>query len=424
MSRDLTLTIVDGVKVVVPDRLDHATPYILQEQGDWFEDEIRFLRKAMQPGQRAVDIGANYGLYTLSIAKSVGPEGHVWAFEPAGRTHAYLTQSVRANRFTQVTVERSAVSDRIGTGHLAVGDHPELNALAAGGASGTEEVPLVTLDERMETLGWSSIDFLKIDAEGVEHAILAGGRRFLERLSPVVQVELRTGATHDLSLMQALQSLGYRPHRVVPGLDMLVPLDPSATPDQFVLNAICCRPDRAAELARRGLLVDSASLPTAPDGDPVAMYRRSREASRPGVERLALLQASLAALRRHVSTSPPDMNLATAACAARDAGERMLALDHLSRLADALAKGEVPGLSGDFTLPCERYAFVAAGKRRREWALACVVEEIERLFQFSSFYDPQPAVHRLQLLKQLGFLGPEMSRRLQLLKRRHAQQNG
>ena len=46
MSRDLTLTIVDGVRVVVPDNLNHATPYVLQEQGDWFEDEIRFLGPA------------------------------------------------------------------------------------------------------------------------------------------------------------------------------------------------------------------------------------------------------------------------------------------------------------------------------------------------------------------------------------------
>lgn len=424
MTRDVTLTIVDGVRVVVPDRFDHVTPFVLQEQGDWFEDELRFLRKAMRPGQRAVDIGANYGLYTLSVAKAVGPQGHVWAFEPATSTHAFLTRSVQANRFSQVTVERSAVSDRLGTGHLAVGKAPELNALSSAEAGGTEEVPLVTLDERMDTLGWTSIDLLKLDAEGVEHQILAGGQRFLRTLSPLVQVELRTLATHDISLIEALAAMDYRPYRVVPGLDLLVPLDPAAKPDQFLLNALCCREDRARDLRSHGRLVDPDALPTVEDGEPETLYRRSRESDRPAPDRLALLQSALARSKARAAGGSVDMSLTTLACAARDAGERMLAVDTLSRLVHALVRGEVPGMAGNFVLPCERYARVPSGKDRRAWALACVAEGLENIFHFSAYYDPQPAVHRLQLLKQLGFLGPEMSRRMQLLKRMHAQQTG
>ena len=424
MSRDLTITLVDGVKVVVPDRFDHVTPFVLQEQGDWFEDEIRFLRKAMRPGQLAVDIGANYGLYTLSLAKAVGPQGHVWAFEPAASTHAFLTRSVQANRFTQVTVERSAMSDHAGTGHLAVGTAPELNALAASGAAGTEEVPLVTLDDRMEALGWTAIDFLKVDAEGVEHAILAGGQRFLRAMSPLVQVELRTDAAHDISLIEALERLDYRPHRVVPGLDLLVPLDAAAQPDQFLLNALCCKADRAAELAAQGRLVLPEALPAIEPADPETLYRRSRESGRPPAERLALLQAALAGAKSRAATGTLDMSLTTLACAARDAGERMLAVNVLIQLMRALMEGPVAGMDGPFVLPCERYLRVSPGKRRREWALACVVEGAENIFHFSAYYDPASAVHRLHLLKQLGFLGPEMSRRLQLLKRLHAQQQG
>ena len=46
------LTIVDGVRVVVPDSLDMITPYVLREQQDWFEDEIKFLRRLLQPGDK------------------------------------------------------------------------------------------------------------------------------------------------------------------------------------------------------------------------------------------------------------------------------------------------------------------------------------------------------------------------------------
>ena len=422
MSRELTLTIVDGVRVVVPDNLNHATPFVLQEQGDWFEDEIRFLRRAMRPGDKVVDIGANYGLYTLSIARTVGATGHVWAFEPATRTHAFLTRSVQANRFTNVTVERSAMSDHVGTGHLALSDQPELNALTQDGNASTEQVPLVTLDERMQTLGWSSIDFLKLDAEGAEQAILDGGRRFLTELSPLVQIELRTESTVNLSLLQTLRDLDYQPYRVVPGLGVLVPLDLSTAPDPYLLNALCCRPDRAAELAARDLLLDPAALPAVEPMDPDLMYRRSREPARPMRERLALLLASLRLLKERAAQQPGHMSGATLVCAARDAGERSVACEQLITLLTGLLEGHPPGLADDFTLPCDRYAKLPAGSRRRDWALACVTEALEQLSWMSSCYNPPAAMARLQMLERLGFLGPEMSRRLGLLKRREAQQ--
>ncbi len=77
MISTTTLTMVDGVRIVVPDSVNLITPYVLMEQQDWFEDEIKFLRCLLQPGQKVIDIGANYGVYTLSMAQVVGPEDRV-----------------------------------------------------------------------------------------------------------------------------------------------------------------------------------------------------------------------------------------------------------------------------------------------------------------------------------------------------------
>ena len=82
MTRTSTLEIAGGARVVTPDSVNLITPYVLYEQQDWFEDEIGFLRRLLLPGQQAIDVGANYGVYTLSIAKVIGPTGTVWAFEP------------------------------------------------------------------------------------------------------------------------------------------------------------------------------------------------------------------------------------------------------------------------------------------------------------------------------------------------------
>jgi hypothetical protein len=43
MTSTATLTLVDGVRVVVPDSLHLITPYVLLERQDWFEDEIKLV---------------------------------------------------------------------------------------------------------------------------------------------------------------------------------------------------------------------------------------------------------------------------------------------------------------------------------------------------------------------------------------------
>ena len=171
----VTLPLIDGTRAVVPDSLNLITPYVLREQQDWFEDEIKFLRKLLQPGQQVIDIGANYGLYSMAMAKVIGAQGKLWAFEPASTTAAFLAQTIAANGFAHVTLENSALSSAPGTAHLSLNDNSELNELVRDGkpAPGqTEEVPLTTLDLCMQRYGWTDIAFMKIDAEGEEANIL------------------------------------------------------------------------------------------------------------------------------------------------------------------------------------------------------------------------------------------------------------
>ena len=80
------------------------TTFILQEQHDWFEDEIGFVRQLLTEGDSVIDIGANQGVYALSMAKIVGPAGKVWAFEPTNSTAIFLANGIRANGFSQGSV--------------------------------------------------------------------------------------------------------------------------------------------------------------------------------------------------------------------------------------------------------------------------------------------------------------------------------
>ena len=58
----------------------------LRPFGFWEGHETLAICKSVKRGQVALDLGANIGYHTLLLAKMVGPEGRVAAFEPESET--------------------------------------------------------------------------------------------------------------------------------------------------------------------------------------------------------------------------------------------------------------------------------------------------------------------------------------------------
>ena len=194
----------------MPRDIGQITPYVLLEQEDWFETEIRFVRR-LQPGMQAVDVGANHGVYTLAMAAAAGPTGRVWAFEPTPATGDLLQQSLDLGGFSHAGLLRTALSDRSGTARFNVGKQSELNAIARDESGpGSIEVKVATLDGVSLDLGWRGIDFIKIDAEGHDRNVLLGGKSFFERESPLVMFEIASSTEKDVGLAQLLVAQGYR----------------------------------------------------------------------------------------------------------------------------------------------------------------------------------------------------------------------
>jgi FkbM family methyltransferase len=467
--RTRTLEIPGGVHIVVPDSLNLLTPYVLFEQQDWFEDEIAFVRRLLRPGQRAIDIGANYGVYTLTMAKIVGPTGAVWAFEPASSTVSLLAQGVAANNFRQVVIECSAISSECGTARLSLNDNSEFNSLIRDDLSAvtTETVPVVTLDDCLGRYGWEGIDFMKIDAEGEETNIIEGGRRFFTECSPLILYEVKAGADLHLELVQQFARIGFESYRLIPGLELLIPFDVGSTPDAYLLNLFCCKKDRAAALAEMGLLLDAAtikagaatprfesfyqshkdkytwdtrlsampygalltSLWRAPSGDSavigdvLACYAISQDVSLDSFERLRGLQASFELLKSLGREVAQYLRLSTLARVARDYGARNVAKNAIKQLLDSISMGRPIDASEPFLAPAKRFDTISPRARIDNWMLAASAEEFERLQSFSSFYMGDSSRSRLELIASLGFGSDEMGRRLQLVNARFGTQS-
>lgn len=465
MTRTATFQIAGGARVVVPDSLNSITPYVLFEQNDWFEDEIVFLRCLLAPGQRAIDVGANYGVYTLSIAQLVGPTGAVWAFEPASSTADFLAQGVAANNFGQVSIQRCALSNNTGTAHLSLNDNSELNALTrTTGAASTETVRVTTLDDCLIQFGWNDITLMKIDAEGEEVNIIKGGREFFASQSPLILYEVKAGTDLHLELVSEFEAIGYNSYRLVPGLNMLVPFLRDSRPDGYLLNLFCCKPDRAALLGKLGYLASSVDLsasarevrswnfslaqnrqyawrnalvsfpyattvatlweqlPQSTDSDSVvvglAQFAVSQDDSLPPSTRFSALESSFHTMEALCRERPRHLRLLSLARIARAYGARAEAVAALGKLLDGLAQGDQPDFTEPFLAPGKRFDTVPPGTNLQAWLLAAILEELERLVAYSSFFSGINSKSRLEKIESLGFGSSEMKRRLQLVQLR------
>ena len=454
--RTTTLTMIDGVRVVVPDSLDQITPYVLHEQQDWFEDEIRFLRKLLRTGQHIVDIGANHGVYALSMAQTVGPTGRVWAFEPASSTAQHLASSIQANDFKHVFLERCALSDRIGSAELSLHPHSELNSLVSGGLNNVphETVKLTTLDEYSSRHGWHNIAFVKMDAEGEEARILKGGARFFAEFSPLVQYEIKAGDDLHLGLVSQFDDLGYESYRLVPGLDLLVPFDPGIAPDGYLLNLFACKRDRAEQLSASGHLLTPSGVAAsnerpahvvalhallqwphahslaplweetiaAGQSDDVVEalrhYAISRDTSLAAALRFSSLKTSLNMLEAASRRAPNYLRLASLARVAQDHGSRALAVGALQQLCTDIIHRQQLDPREPFLAPLARFDALPMGPAIGNWVLAGALEAWEKLSTFSSFYAGESSRQRLEIIAALKFGSAEMARRLRLLETR------
>lgn len=437
------------VWVCVPDSLEIMTSYVLLEQEDWFEDEIRFVRRLLEPGKNAIDIGANYGVYTLSMAKTVAAGGKVWAFEPARETARFLSESVVLNKFGHVQVVNAALSDFDGDGTLGVERNSECNRLLrhAESDAAQEAVRVCTLDSCESVYRWSRIDFVKLDAEGEECNIIAGGKHFFASNSPLLLVEFKHGQTYNFPLIPAFEKIGYAPYRLLPGLHILVPFEAGEAIDPFQLNLFFCKPDQAQALEKRGFLVTGQNpaipecrggwqdllgklpygkrliegwLERSPGGYEAALdcYVFARQESQPPAIRYAALRKALASLVDLSRATPSVPRLMSLARVYADMGLRSNALNILAQLR---------GMGSNLSSSCKDEPFLAVSARfdgidpRNElghWVLASVLDQWEMLSHFSSYFTGVVSLGNLEAIKQLGFCKPDMEKRIQLLRKR------
>jgi FkbM family methyltransferase len=186
-------------------------------RGGWEADAQAVMLKYIGRNAVVYDIGANYGIHTLLMAR-LAENGRVYAFEPVPGIFAELQANVCLNRFRNVTCIRAAVSYVAGSAQFVEGHHKGAGHLTFNDSgSGAEfSVPVTTLDHFVLTEGNPAPSFIKIDVEGAESKVLRGADRVLAEAKPVLVVDLHT-PNEDRAVGAILQRHGYSAYRTGSG---------------------------------------------------------------------------------------------------------------------------------------------------------------------------------------------------------------
>lgn len=442
----LRLRLHDDLIIAVPRTLSAITTYVLLEQEKWFEKEVNFVRGFLKPGMTVIDVGANLGVYSLVSARLVGPEGRVFSYEPGGEARALLEQSLVLNSFTNMEIIGAALSNSTRDGHLAFAPSSELRAVGTD-ASG-EPIRITCLDVEARKRDWPSIDFIKIDAEGEEERIIAGGRSFFADQSPLVMFEIKAGNKINERLRTIFRQIGYRLFRQLGGAPILVP-DNALPIDGYELNLFAAKPDRVSALSKCGLLVevmpdwapndddrknalsfwrrqkfaplaDSKSLTTVDSGylNGLAAYAIWRNVDQPIATRCAALAFALQSLRAICARECTVERISTWARIAWEWGARAESVTALQRLLRILTIKPVP-LSEPFFPASARFDNIEPGEQLGNWFVASAVEQFEQSSSFSSVFGG--ASPGLTWLCSQPFACAEMERRRTLLAARSGQ---
>jgi FkbM family methyltransferase len=151
--------------------------------GRYEPQETQLALHLLKPGMVVMDVGANWGYFSLIAAHLVGASGRVLALEPHPRLSSMLAENVATNRLRQVHALAVAAGGGSGTRAFVGFDERGGNWGVSRAARDREGADFVcatrAVDDLIDEYGIGIVDLVKIDIEGAEADAIAGMARGL-----------------------------------------------------------------------------------------------------------------------------------------------------------------------------------------------------------------------------------------------------
>ena len=180
----------------------------LKKYGEFSEGEAALFQQLLRAGDVVVEAGANFGAHTVAMAKMVGEQGSIIAFEPQRLVYQTMVANIALNSLTNVFTLHAGLGAYPGSIKIPVLNPAKglnFGGFSIGSHDDGEEVPVKTID----SLNLNRCRLIKADVEGMECDVLEGARDTITKLKPILYVE-NDRAENSQQLIAFIQSFGYR----------------------------------------------------------------------------------------------------------------------------------------------------------------------------------------------------------------------
>ncbi len=213
----VVMTTRAGIRLLCNPADKRIAPLEILNFGTYEAAHADMMNALVREGSTVLDVGANIGFYTISLARQV-PSATVVAFEPVPATFAYLRENLELNGVTNARIFNVGLSDQEGEQVFYFSPRNSVSASAARVTAEADTAAVVCRVRRLDDFAREQhlrIDVLKCDVEGAEYLVLRGAAETLRRARPVIVAEmLRKWAAkfnyHPNDIIRFLGALGYR----------------------------------------------------------------------------------------------------------------------------------------------------------------------------------------------------------------------
>jgi FkbM family methyltransferase len=196
---------------------------------DGFEPETsKTLRFFFERAETFVDVGANYGYYSI-LGALWNPALNVMSFEPVPKIFEGLTRNIAINRIEQrISAYPIALSDRTGRASFLLPPSEGIDCESTGTLvrdgwqsrphhhAASFEVETVRFDE-FQKLHPMKTDLIKIDVEDFEANVLEGMEQIISRDRPFIVCEILPREHKNVRTKEIVGRMGYTPYWIVDG---------------------------------------------------------------------------------------------------------------------------------------------------------------------------------------------------------------
>jgi FkbM family methyltransferase len=186
-------------------------------------DTVKWIESHFKKGDVALDIGANIGAYSLIMAKVMGGEGMVYAFEPGWPNFYHLNKNIILNKCQKnIMALNMALSSDKGVNIFNYRD------LTFGSSLHTLNKPIdfvgnlfepkicqliisYSVDKFVNEFNIKPVNHIKLDVDGIEAEVIKGARGTLQNPKcRSIMVELNEDFKSDLKCIVFIQSCVFK----------------------------------------------------------------------------------------------------------------------------------------------------------------------------------------------------------------------